>query len=160
MPRGTVGRVITGPATTVHLLGRVTETIQRVKPLARRAGLMADPALLTEIVAVAGVRVLQLHTVVVGATQSEVGVRRGRRLSREEGKEEGKDSGGDEYEDTEDGVDAPHTAIRGGGGKEEHEETEHKIEARHIKKRICWIPCWSRLELKKSSLNTSIKTRV
>ena len=66
-----MGRVIAGPASTVHLLGRVTETVQRVELLASRAGLVADTALVTEVVLVAGGGVLHLH-IVLGAADSAV----------------------------------------------------------------------------------------
>ena len=60
---GTVGRVITGPTITVHLLTPVTVTVERGEPLACRAGLVAHTALVTEVVVVAGVSVLQLYEV-------------------------------------------------------------------------------------------------
>ena len=66
-----MGRVVTGPASTVHLLGRVTETVQRVELLASRAGLVADTALVTEVELVAGGGVLQLYKV-LGAAHSAV----------------------------------------------------------------------------------------
>ena len=62
-----MGRVFTGPASAVHLLGRVTETVQRVELLASRAGLVGDTALVTEVELVAGGGVLQLHEVLGAA---------------------------------------------------------------------------------------------
>ena len=64
---GTEGRVITGPASTVHVLSDETETVLGGEPLARRAGLVADTALFTEVVLVAGGGVLQLHEVLGAA---------------------------------------------------------------------------------------------
>ena len=66
-----MGRVITGPASTVHLLGRVTETVEGVELLASWAGLVADTALVTEVVLVAGGGVLHLQ-IVIGAADSAV----------------------------------------------------------------------------------------
>ena len=66
-----MGRVITGPASTVHVLSNETETVLRGEPLARRAGLVADTALVTEVVLVAGGGVLHLH-IVLGAADSAV----------------------------------------------------------------------------------------
>ena len=63
---GTVGWVITGLGTTVNQLRRVAGAVQRVEPLSGRADLVADTAQVTEVVAVAGVRVLKLY-VFIGA---------------------------------------------------------------------------------------------
>ena len=68
---GAVGGVRAGPATTVHCLGRVTETVQRVELEARGTGLVADTALVTEVVLVARLGVLQLNKV-LGPAQPPV----------------------------------------------------------------------------------------
>ena len=66
-----MGGVRAGPATTVNRLGRVTETVQRVELEARGAGLVADTALVTEVVLVARLGVLQLNKV-LGPAQPPV----------------------------------------------------------------------------------------
>ena len=66
-----MGGVRAGPATTVHCLGRVTETVQRVELEARGTGLVADTALVTEVVLVARLGVLQLNKV-LGPAQPPV----------------------------------------------------------------------------------------
>ena len=68
---GAVGGVRAGPATTVHCLGRVTETVQRVELEARGTGLVTDTALVTEVVLVARLGVLQLNKV-LGPAQPPV----------------------------------------------------------------------------------------
>ena len=66
-----MGRVSAGSVSTVHLLGRETETVESGELLARRAGLVADTALVTEVELVAGGRVLHLYKV-LGAADSAV----------------------------------------------------------------------------------------
>ena len=69
---GAVAGVLAGSVTTLHLLGRPAEAVERVEGRCWRTCLVRDTALVTLVVVVTGGRVLQLNPV-AGAAHSPVG---------------------------------------------------------------------------------------